>query len=207
MRKLPPELDNPIENMFIELENYLSEYFRALNLTPNDLTSVSFITGIYSVYLFTQKKYSMSAIFYMISFAFDCFDGNYARKYNMTSRFGDYYDHVSDWIINGAMIFLIAKKYMKLQNNNPKKYVPLALLPLTILMSIHLGCQEKYHNGDFEKNEFLAYSKPMCPTDSKDELEKILRLSRFFGPGTFTLFICLIILLSGSVDKDIEAGK
>ncbi len=207
MRKLPPELDNPIENIFVELGDHLSEYFRAIYLTPNDLTSVSFITGIYSVYLFTQKKYITSAIFYMISFAFDCFDGNYARKYNMTTKFGDYYDHISDWIINGAIIFLIIKKYLKLQNNNLKKYVPLALIPITILMSIHFGCQEKYYNGDSEKNEFLAYSKPMCPVDNRDELEKTLKFSRFFGPGTFTLSICLIILFSEAVDKDIEAGK
>ena len=26
----------------------------------------------------------------------DCLDGFYARKYNMTSQFGDYLDHLSD---------------------------------------------------------------------------------------------------------------
>jgi len=204
MRKIPPDLENPLDNVFIDLGEFLSEYFRALNLTANDLTTISFITGMYAVYLFAYEKYALSAIFYMISYIFDCFDGNYARKYNMMSKFGDYYDHISDYIINGAMIFLISRKFLELENDNPKKYIPLVMIPLTILMLLHFGCQEKYHNPNSKKSGLLSYLKFICPTNNKANIKKRLKFSRFFGSATFVLAMCSLILLSGSVDKDVE---
>lgn len=207
MRKIPPELENPIDNVLIDLGEFLSEYFRALNLTANDLTTISFVTGMFAVYLFAYEKYALSAIFYMISYTFDCFDGGYARKYNMTSKFGDYYDHISDYIINGAMIFLISRKFLELGNDNPKKYVPLLMIPLSILMLIHFGCQEKYSNSNSNKKKnggLISYLRFICPTNKKTEIEKHLRFSRFFGSATFVLAMCSLILLSGSVDEDLK---
>jgi phosphatidylglycerophosphate synthase len=209
VRKIPSELENPIDNVLIDIGEYLSGYFRKLNLTANDITSISALTGIYSIYLFVNKKYILSAIFFFISHAFDCFDGFYARKYNMVSEFGDYYDHISDFAVDGIMLYLIARKYLKLQNNNLKKYIPVILIPLMGLLIMHFGCQEKYFKGDISKGGLLDYYKPICPIDAnnKSGLEKFLKISRFFGSGTFRMYICILILLSGSIDTDIAAGR
>jgi len=49
--------------------------------------------------LYEENQFALSAFSYLISYMFDCWDGYYARKYNMESKFGDYYDHVSDMFI------------------------------------------------------------------------------------------------------------
>lgn len=206
VRKIPPDLENPIDNILIEMGEYLSEYFKKLNLTANDLTTVSTFTGLYSIYLFIKKKYVMSAIFFIISHSFDCFDGFYARKYNMVSNFGDCYDHLSDYIIDGLMIYLIIKKYLKLPNNNLKKYIPILLIPLIGLMLVHFGCQEMYFDSTTSGNIILDCYKPMCPIDrnKSNDLRNFIKFSRFFGTGTYTLFICILILSSYSIDNDIH---
>ena len=50
-------------------------------------------------------NYIISAILYLTRYIFDCIDGFYARKYNMTTVFGDWYDHISDILINLIYIY------------------------------------------------------------------------------------------------------
>jgi len=38
-------------------------------------------------------------------------DGHYARKYKMTSKFGDLYDHIKDYTILALMLIIIFMRY------------------------------------------------------------------------------------------------
>ena len=98
-RKLPPEMEHPIDNLNINIGASLSPYFKNLNFTPNTLTTISLITGLLSVYYYTQQNYIYSAILFYISYMFDCWDGYYARRYQMISKFGDKYDHIKDVVV------------------------------------------------------------------------------------------------------------
>ena len=96
MRKLPNELENPFDNLVYVFVERLSPLFYHFGLTPNSITSLSLLCGIYSAFLLFKKSYFLSILFYLISYIFDCLDGYNARKYKMMSKFGDYYDHISD---------------------------------------------------------------------------------------------------------------
>ena len=135
---------------------------------------------------------------------FDCFDGNYARKYKMTSKFGMYYDGISDWIIIGIIIYLIYTKYRK--SNSWKAYLPFILIIFIFLTDIQLGCQEIYYNSDkdIDENLMLKFYKYLCPAKDKHSAAKAMKIFRYGGGGTFMLSLCFLILFSGIVDKEIQ---
>jgi len=104
MRKITCECENPLDNILINISDYMCPYAKKYNFTPNILTTISLIFCGISALLLLNNYYVLAAFTYLISYYFDCMDGHFARKYNMTSYFGDLYDHISD-ISKGILIF------------------------------------------------------------------------------------------------------
>nr|QBK89109.1 MAG: CDP-alcohol phosphatidyltransferase [Mimivirus LCMiAC02] len=202
-KKIPSELENPIDNIIYKFPKYLFPFFRKLNFTANTLTTISVILGGLSIYFYIKKKYLYSAILIFISYMFDCFDGNYARKYKMTSKFGSYYDSISDNIINGILLWLIYTKYKKL--NNWKACLPFIFIIILIISNAQLGCQEIYYNDGKNKNEspMLKFTKYLCPAKDKCGATKAMKIFRYGGVGTLILYLCFLILFSSVIDKEI----
>ena len=50
-------------------------------------------------------------LFFFISQVFDVFDGYLARRYNMSSKFGDYFDHIADAIKTILLFYILFIKY------------------------------------------------------------------------------------------------
>jgi hypothetical protein len=125
----------------------------------------------------------------MISYYFDCWDGFFARKYKMYSKFGDLYDHIAD-------VFKFTSVTYMLYSINYYKfifYIPLIII-LSILFNVHLGYQELYY--DKQESDVLGIIKRLCPIKDKNNKESILEIlqyTRWFGCGTFNLIYCLII--------------
>ena len=67
MRKIPREYENPIDNINLDFAEFMCPYFKVLNLTPNDLTTISFIFGLLSVYFW------FASIFLTLSFQMGLF--------------------------------------------------------------------------------------------------------------------------------------
>lgn len=113
-------------------------------------------------------------------------DGFYARKYSMVSKFGDIYDHVKDVVVMGVLIVMIYRY-------RPRGWLTWILVFVIlagsgILMVAHLGCQERVH--DSNESDSLSYGKALCLGDLEDKL----RTSRFFGCGTWTIILILVII-------------
>ena len=98
-RKLPAKYENPIDNFLVSIAEKLNPIFYNLGFNPNGITTLSLIFGILFNYYYFNKKYEMAATMMMISYFFDCMDGNFARTYNMQTKFGDYYDHIKDVLV------------------------------------------------------------------------------------------------------------
>lgn len=186
MRKLPSYLDNPIDNYLISICEYSSEFFKNINLTPNILTTISLLLAIMSVILFYYDYYFFSAIIFFISYLFDCYDGHFARKYNMMSRFGCYYDHVADilkYILLGAAMFYKSKTKF------------LIILPIFLIFFglglVHTSCMEIYTEESI-KSESLSYFNKLCPTPENPDIS--LQYTKFFGFGTLNLLVVFFIL-------------
>jgi phosphatidylglycerophosphate synthase len=56
--------------------------------TPNDITTYSFLCGLLSLGLLWHGHVWGFVVLYVLSYVFDCMDGQLARAYNMVTRFG-----------------------------------------------------------------------------------------------------------------------
>ena len=189
-RKIPYNLENPIDNVIIFVGKKFYSLFKKLNFTPNHLTLISMILGLMSIYSFYKQNYILASILYFVSYCFDVFDGNYARTYNMVTEFGDSFDHIKDLLIN-IIFFSVFFKYTTLKNY--KIYILISII-LFILMSVHLGCQEQYVRKNDPKNisAYLIALSPMCEKNNSINNMKILK---FVGCGTFAIWVSILILL------------
>jgi phosphatidylglycerophosphate synthase len=183
-RKIPEHLENPVDNLIYKNMNSISKLAREFKLTPNMITTLSAIFGFVAIYFILKDKFIIGAVLYFISYYFDCLDGFYARKYDMVTKFGDYYDHIKDVFIFGALIYVLLKK---------KLYTGfIFVVPIILLTIAHFGCQELYYN----KNESgsLNITKYFCPCkNDKSNLEEVLRCTRWLGSGTLILLFCIYL--------------
>jgi phosphatidylglycerophosphate synthase len=192
MRKIKKEHENPIDNINIDISDKLCPFFKKLNFTPNGITTLSLIFGLISIFFLLKRNIILFSITYYISYFFDCMDGHYARKYKMTSKGGDLYDHVKDVTIN-VILGLIILFYFKIPINNKIIIVILIIIMFT-LMSIHLGCQEKIYDSD--ESSTLKFTKKMCKNP-----HKYIKYTRFFGCATWTIFIILVVIYVCIIEK------
>jgi hypothetical protein len=184
VNKIPKEYENPFDNLILSfIDTHLEKYYK-LGFTPNMITTLSLITGISSAYFITQRQFILAGLLYLISYYFDCVDGKLARKYNMTSVFGDYYDHFSDitkFIIVIYVLYLNDKIKMK-------KYILLIII-LLILTMYQIGCQQALYPMVDTESPTLDMFKA-----SKESCLKNIYHTRYFGCGTITLVLVLIIM-------------
>ena len=186
MKKLPNQYDDYFDNYLSYLSGLLSPTFKKLKFTPNLITTLSLITGIISIILLYQYNILGFIIFFILSYFFDVMDGFFARKYNMISKFGDYYDHIKDYIVFILFIIILIKKYNIFDN----PIIILIYLILFIGMFFQYSCQEKYFAKKQKINVSFGKIKKYCFTKP----EKIMRISRYLSSGTLIIFNCIVVI-------------
>jgi phosphatidylglycerophosphate synthase len=185
MKKIPNEIDNPIDNVLIQFADCLCPYFYRMGYTPNMITTYSLLTGMISCYFLYHKKLALFALFYFVSYFFDCFDGHYARKYDMTSTIGDMYDHFKDWTVFLIILYI---SYINSKHNMNIRVFSLILI-IILMMCIHMSCQEANCDNKFKNvnNNFILHSSLLC--SDKDNI----KWTKYFGCGTFTVLYIAIV--------------
>ena len=188
MSKINDEIENPIDIKTYKIVKKHLPFYYELGLTPNHITTLSLITGILSGKMLYDGNKLLSIILLCFSYYFDCADGALARKYKMFSEFGDYYDHVADFVKFGFILY-----YMYTKNANRfVDFLPYMLL-LILLISIQMGCQERYMEDkkidkENESNS-LSTLKFLCPN------KEYIKYTKYFGVGSFILSFCIILYL------------
>ena len=75
-------------------------------LTPNQLTSLSLVSGLAAAFLYSLASYGYGIIagaLLLVSYVLDNCDGEIARSKGLTSEFGRKFDDVSDWWVHAAV--------------------------------------------------------------------------------------------------------
>ena len=170
-------------------------------MTPNHLTTLSLIFGLLCIYSFHHQYFIISAILYFISYCYDVLDGNYARKYQMVTKFGDLYDHVKDISVNLLLLYIFYK-HMTYKNNTPLLVVTICItVILLITLNINLGCQEVYVSKKDKKNKsaFLSFTARLCHKNIYNNLH----IFRYFGCGTFIMWICIALVVWYQMNRNL----
>ena len=199
-RKIPEHLDCPLDNFILEkIVIPLNPYFRSLGATPNILTGISGIFGLLAVYFAYKSEYILTAIFYAISYIFDCFDGNFARTYDMVTEFGDWFDHVKD--VTVVFLLVLVLSFKKEIKTNLKLVLFVLFIVLLILNNLYIINQEDYYHTKFpetKKSGSLGFInglfKFLVPEQPKSFNERF-KYTKYFGCGTVNLYIILVLVL------------
>lgn len=186
-RKIRSNHECPVDNIVYLFVKPLSYLFHEFNATPNQITTLSLITGIMAIYYSINKNLKMFTFFFVLSYILDCVDGYYARKYNMVTEFGDLYDHFKDYLIVGIIIFIIFKNCYK-----RKIYKPIIILSILMYLSaMHIGCQQIQAECNDNNSRTINIFKKLCPCSSSPN--NAISTTRYFGMGTLIISIVLIM--------------
>lgn len=178
-RKIKSEYENPIDNILITLCIKLGKILKKYTFfTPNVFTTISLIIALIGLYYIYYTYYKIGSILYFISYFFDCLDGNFARKYNMVTDFGDLYDHASD--ITKYILLVIIILYSKLKIKTKFGFLIIVFLA-SLFGVIHLGCQQQFYNDNSCLNNFKIF----CPDKT------YIIYTRYLGCGTIATLISL----------------
>lgn len=187
MRKVHPKYENPIDNVLIDLADILCPLFKRFSMTPNGITTLSLIFGIIAILCLIKGKYICFGISFFVSYFFDIMDGHYARKYKMTSKFGDMYDHAKDVIVFTG-IFAVFLYRNRMSAKKQLVFLTVFTILLALAMCMHLGCQEKIYPK--EESDTLHFSKQLCMGNPYEHI----RWTKYFGCGTFIVITILLII-------------
>ena len=179
-------MDHPIETEMLKLSEQMSSFLHNANVTPNMITTMGLLFGLMAVYFIWKGNKMLAFVFFWVGFFCDCLDGYYARKYDMMSTFGAYYDITRDWIVTSLLIIII---FIKIKNPELRVFYVVSTLVLFFLMGVHVGCQEK-NTVPQKQSETLKLTKNLCPD------KRYIYITRFFGCATFIFFQSLLIFLT-----------
>ncbi len=188
MRKIEKIYENPIDNILISLIENTQHIFHNIGFNPNGITTLSIILSIYASIEILNKNFKYAGILFLLSYFFDCMDGNMARTYNQVTTFGDYYDHIGDIIKTTLVLWAL----YSVDNNKFKKTIPIVILVFA-LSFIHLSCQETLYNANNTKiSNTLNILNYICPANSTN-VSEYLKVTKYFGCGTANM--CLVLLI------------
>lgn len=157
--------------------------FKKMYIKPNHLTLIGLICGLLGVYYLYKNNLNYFTILWLLSLLFDIIDGDYSRKYNLSTKFGKWFDIISD-LIRSVALFIIFYKLYDIKNiikNN--KIIMLLLLLLTINGYFYLSCYKKKTKQDYIDVCFL----------NEKNLDKYLQYSTLFGETTTCIIIVYLI--------------
>jgi phosphatidylglycerophosphate synthase len=204
-RKLPDNLECPVDDLILKyIVDPLNPFFKSIGLTPNGLTAISGIFGVLAIYSIIRSNYKLAAFYYALSYIFDVFDGNFARKYNMVSKFGDWFDHTKDnLIIFGLIVAIYTRKDIP---NKTKIMLFVIYLILAMFMCKYLTLQEKYYHKNVNvpeehKSTTLGFLQNFFDHPSSKSLVDELNTYKHLGCGTFILYIVFALFYLSTIKK------
>jgi len=188
VNKLDDIYECPVDTLLFRfIDNHL-HWYRALCMTPNMVTTLALISGLYSAYLIWQRQFGKASVMFGLSYYFDCVDGKLARRYNMTTKYGDVYDHVSDLVKFFAVC--LALFHNSGRRFTAKQYLFQVIIGfLLFCMILQLGYQEAVSENT--SGGVLSVFEALVSLDKNPH--DTIQVTKYFGNGTFILALLVIV--------------
>lgn len=196
--KLPPELESPLDYYITQMNKALIQRFYSDgpgNMTPNIITTGSGLAQIYALYSLKNGNKPVFFVSWLIGHILDNTDGIFAREFGMTSEFGDWYDHVKDWTVHLALLYMIFTHKPAFPT-----WSLIGLLGVAGITGMHFSCQESYYRGTCpnavksDSLDFITSKFSICGMENKEKSENYLKITKYFGVATLELILSLLVL-------------
>jgi len=197
-RKLPSEYECPLDDFILKyVVDPINPLLYSLGATPNILTGISGILGLLSVFCIIKSNFILAAFFFALSYIFDCFDGNFARKYNMVTSFGDWFDHIKDSVVLSLVV--LACLFKKEIPSELKVITCVIGFVLCIAMCTYLALQQEYYHDkadipNNEKSNSLDTLKFLSSLIDGKNYDEKLKYIKHAGCGTFNLYVTFMLI-------------
>lgn len=178
-RKIPVELENPLDNQIIKICEQVTNRGGDVwyTITPNVITV--FRAAVFLPLMFYVP--GGGCIWIPVFYFLDCLDGYVARSTDQVTVLGDILDHSSDLMMYAISAYRFPR-YLWL------------LVAGAASLGFHLGLQQKVYQRQrktkIETLDILTY--PLWWV--KDPYRMIRNVSRYIGCGTFVLLLALSCL-------------
>lgn len=189
-RKIPSIMENPIDNIIVALSEPVQPILHKMNVAPNLITGLGVVVRLFALYHLSTGNKELFFVEALFSYFLDCLDGNYARRYNMCTILGDYFDHFSDLFFHGILMYYLFLKSGLRESSNFYFWFIIVLM-LATLMCCHLGYQERHYPSGEQESQTLSILKNLTEGTHKS----MIKISRFFGCGTFILLIYTLLYI------------
>lgn len=180
-----------------------------LGLHPNYFTLLSIISGVGSIALVLFNFPFWAGIAFFITIVLDCCDGQLARLGNKSSQFGAIMDQISDFLVEGLLVFACGFSLYSIDSNwLTLLYFLAADLTLAAQMMFWDFNYVRYSEIVLQKgNDFRESSHCIQPIHKKQK-----GLARLFLLGYVLFFriscwLINILFLTDDKDKTLEKNK
>ena len=161
------------------------DWFYEKGYRPNHITTLSFLSQLFAVFYLIDYYTKTFSFLYFLGYYFDCIDGPMARKYNMVTVFGDYYDHGTDIIC-----FTLANYYyFTLYNLFSQPIILLSYILMSYGLLKYIGIQERMYDSkkyDLERSPFLYWTTYLLKESDT------LQMYKYFSFSVFVIYFSLI---------------
>lgn len=123
-------LPEPLKKAFLEFIDPAADGLIRAGLTPNRITTLSIIVLLASGAAFALGALRIGSALLLFSGFLDLLDGKVARRGNMSSKFGAFYDSSMDRLGEGALFTGIAIFYMRSAMTSAGERMPVLALGL-----------------------------------------------------------------------------
>lgn len=182
--KIPSSSECPVDVFNINTCRKLYPLFQRHGITPNGLTIISFIFGLAACMATMRKYYILAGPLFLISYFFDCCDGNYARTFNLQSQFGDTLDHVTDFIVYLLLLYILYTQ---------SHYTLIGIfIGLILALKPQLMFQECIYGSKVNNGTLGAYHVAIKWLGlTREQCEIGIQHTKYYGAGTANLLIAL----------------
>lgn len=178
--KIDEQYQNILDKYMMKLVEWTEPIYHKLNFTPNQLTTLSLVFGLLCIFFILARLPVLASVCIFLSYYFDVLDGYYARKHNMETNIGYYYDRVSDFIVIFGIFSAIRKVHA-----DRAGMINLVSTLLNVMIFINVGCQEKKLGK--QDNSIMGMFRDFCFN------EDVIHYSKYFTKSTYILFIIFIL--------------
>lgn len=199
--KIEPHQENPIDRVLLAFCDGVAPAFRRINFTPNMITTLCVIASYFAIVALYRGKKVSFVIWAVVAYVFDCLDGHFARKYDMCTVFGDYYDHLTDWAYYGILLYVaFVVRGLRPAYQRHRWLIYGGMVMLLVAMMWHFGCQETLFAAKQQQKQSTSVS-PASPTLQWfrclcRDAENTVHWSKWFGSGTFNAVLIGLIIVT-----------